>query len=87
MNAARYLRKVARLRERDGDLCWLCEQPIDFGVPPGHRNSPTLDHVIPAVHGGSYADSNIKLAHKLCNHARGDAIRTVHWIPDEEAAA
>jgi 5-methylcytosine-specific restriction endonuclease McrA len=65
-------RQVRALRERDGDDCWLCESPIDFGIAsqldPGFG---TRDHVNPKADGGSDDLANLRLAHRSCNEARG----------------
>ena len=62
--------KVARLRERDGDDCWLCLKTIDFDLVPDHPMSKSLDHVIPRSAGGTWADWNLRLAHRKCNTMR-----------------
>lgn len=62
------------LRTRDGDLCWLCGEPMDFSDRPsggaGDR-SATLDHVVPLGRGGSNEQTNLRLAHAKCNNERG----------------
>ena len=76
MNPGEKRLRFAQLRKRDGDVCWLCGEPIDFSLPrpadarldPG---APTLDHVIPRWKGGSNKVSNLKLAHFACNNRRG----------------
>jgi 5-methylcytosine-specific restriction endonuclease McrA len=67
--SARWKRKVALLRARDGNDCWLCGKPL--GGSPG--GSITLDHVIPRSKGGSNTLDNLRLAHRRCNHRRGNA--------------
>lgn len=68
--------KVKRERARltkDPSLavCWLCGEPIDMHLPPGHKESFTLDHLIPVSRGGSW-DGETKPAHLSCNASRGD---------------
>jgi 5-methylcytosine-specific restriction endonuclease McrA len=64
-------RYVPRLRERDGDDCWLCLEAIDFGLPPLDPLAKSVDHVRPVVHGGRSAIGNLRLAHRRCNERRG----------------
>ena len=59
-----------RLLERDGPGCWICRQPLDLSGPG--PLSPSLDHVIPASRGGDDSDGNARLAHLVCNSARGN---------------
>lgn len=54
---------VEKLLERDGDLCYLCDQPLD-----GERS---IDHVVPLVKGGKDNMSNYRLAHHRCNALKG----------------
>lgn len=60
-----WLRKVRRLRYRDGDDCWLCGHALGTNV--------TLDHVVPKSKGGSNNIENLRLAHFECNQRRGNA--------------
>lgn len=71
--------------ERDGILCWLCDyptDPCDYEMVNDGRTFiagqmyPTLDHVIPLVHGGEHSMANGKLAHKVCNRNKADRILT-----------
>jgi len=65
--------KAVRIRERDGDDCWLCRQEIDFTLTGDDEVwGPSLDHVIPRENGGTWADENIRLAHRQCNASRRD---------------
>lgn len=54
--------------KRDGPNCWLC------GKPFAPKEKPTLDHVVPKSMGGSHQVSNLKIAHYLCNTARGSRL-------------
>lgn len=66
-------RKALRsaLRQRDGDDCHICGGLMVFGNPH-NEDYATIDHLHPHSAGGSNGLSNLKLAHKRCNHARGD---------------
>ena len=55
-----------------GAICYLCGQPITFGLRPWHPSGPSLDHVIPIEAGGDYFDpSNLAPAHYGCNARKG----------------
>jgi hypothetical protein len=61
-----------RLRERDGDYCWLCLKPIDFTITSMEDPMrPSRDHVVPVALGGTDEDQNMRLAHDRCNVGRG----------------
>jgi len=65
-------RQVARLRRRDGDDCWLCREPIDFGIEDDDDDWHwSRDHFIPRSLGGPNTTENMRLAHKWCNSHRG----------------
>ncbi len=55
----------ARLWARDGNICYLCEQELDY-------RTVTLDHVIPLSKNGKDAMSNYKLVHEFCNLEKGN---------------
>lgn len=56
---------IAVLLRDQGDLCWLCTCPM---VP----GDITIDHLHPKSHDGPDELSNLRLAHRACNVARGD---------------
>lgn len=69
-------RLVLRIRERDGDDCWICLTPMNFDVKPDQNgviplDYPTLDHIVPRVEQPNHDISNLKLAHPRCNELRG----------------
>jgi 5-methylcytosine-specific restriction endonuclease McrA len=57
-------RKIARILERDGDLCCYCQQPLGEDM--------TLEHRVASSNGGSEDLDNLKLAHALCNREVGN---------------
>lgn len=61
-----------RIRERDGDACWICGMPMRFrdGARQQHECDASLDHVVLRKDGGANSISNLKLAHRLCNCGR-----------------
>lgn len=73
---------LTKLIERDCGICQLCGEPVDItdgwydengGFHIG-RNYPTVDHIIPLVHGGDNTWDNVQLAHHRCNSAKCDRV-------------
>jgi hypothetical protein len=50
--------------DRDRWRCAICARPLD-------RESATIDHVIPLLHGGSDTRDNVRTACRACNSRRG----------------
>jgi 5-methylcytosine-specific restriction endonuclease McrA len=63
--------KVARLRERDGLLCWLCSKPIDFEAKPNSGKAWSIEHLLAEAHGGPDKMENLVLCHPPCNRVLG----------------
>jgi len=61
-------KRVAALRERDGDDCRRCRRPIRFDLAPGHDKGPKVE--------GGGADEraldDLFLCHGRCNAAGAD---------------
>lgn len=63
---------------RDNGICHICGGECDWNdhtyknrhFKPGNTY-PTIDHVIPLAKGGKHSWANVKLAHFLCNSAKG----------------
>lgn len=72
------------LAARDGWVCWLCEAPVDPDAPPGSAGAGTVDHVVPRSRGGSSDPSNLRLAHRRCNGARGHHLPELAWPAELE---
>jgi hypothetical protein len=68
--------KIDSLRARDGDLCWLCLDPIDFRPEPKKTRRPTLEHLHPKSLGGTDELTNLRLCHPGCNRQLADRPRT-----------
>lgn len=64
------LRSIARLVERDGFLCGICLDPLDFEAAWPDPASVSFDHIAPLSLGGSNAESNLRLTHLACNCSR-----------------
>lgn len=59
--------------ERDGWRCQICKRRVDKRLAWPHPMSPSLDHIIPLTEPGtSHTRHNVRLAHLVCNTARGN---------------
>ena len=72
MNAVAIPSKLDRLRERDGDSCWLCLGKLDFAAVPNSKKAPTKEHLIPRSDGGTDTLDNLVLCHPGCNKQLGN---------------
>lgn len=65
--------KIERLvvGERDGWVCWLCEELVDPALSYPDPKSLSVDHVVPLSRGGSHTYANVRAAHLDCNVKRG----------------
>jgi len=59
--------KVAKIKARDGNECYLCNMPLT-------EEDMTMEHLIPKSKGGSSRIDNLKLAHGRCNVLKGDRL-------------
>lgn len=57
---------------RDGWMCQICSEPVDYAADPRSDWYPTLDHILPRSRGGSHEFTNLRTAHRWCNSVRGD---------------
>ena len=71
MNSRRKHQKINYLLRNQGNICKLCNKPINVALSPEHFMSVTLDHKLPRSFEGSNNIKNLQLAHKKCNLARG----------------
>lgn len=60
-------RRIAALRDRDGDSCSRCRRPLRFDLTPGHDSGPKIEQIAP---GAPDALDNLLLTHRRC-HAEG----------------
>jgi hypothetical protein len=54
---------VIAIMERDGSDCWFCGKPLNGDV--------SLEHLRPLALGGTWDETNLALAHRVCNKAAG----------------
>jgi hypothetical protein len=64
-------RRVASLRQRDGDSCRRCRRPIRFDLQRGHDKGPKIELIVPGD-GGDELLENLCLCHGRCNAAGAD---------------
>lgn len=69
-------RRRQQVRERDGDLCWICGAVVHEGLPSDSPARATIDHVRERALGGSNDLSNLRLAHFVCNANRSNSHTT-----------
>lgn len=65
---------LKKLYMRDKGTCWLCGGQCDYSANQNSQDYPSIDHIVPIACGGKDEWSNIKLAHRGCNSARGARI-------------
>lgn len=64
---------ITRLMARDGDGCSICGSRLDRSVREvNHPRCISFDHILPRSRGGTTELSNLRLAHRDCNSARGN---------------
>jgi len=59
-------RRLAELRQRDGDDCARCRRPLRFDLPAGHDQGARIEPVVPRAAGGTKALANHRLCHGRC---------------------
>lgn len=79
---------IARICERDGWTCHICQGLIRRELKFPHPLSRSVDHVLPLALGGRHEDGNLKAAHLRCNCRKGSMIaRQSARIAQEVAGA
>lgn len=63
---------VQSLAERDGTKCNICLKPVNMSKSGLDPLGPTIDHLLPVSKGGTNDSTNLALAHRRCNTARGN---------------
>ena len=59
------------VRMAHGDICYLCNEKINFRLKHPNPKSPSLDHVIPLSRGGTHTLDNAAMVHYVCNQKKG----------------
>jgi 5-methylcytosine-specific restriction endonuclease McrA len=71
-NGSKY-RRLRRQVLASDDRCCLCGGYVDRSLRSPHPMSATVEHLIPISKGGGvYAESNLGIAHRICNLRRGN---------------
>lgn len=65
-------RRIAALRERDGDSCRRCRRPMRFDLPHGHDKGPAIESIMAGVDPQAEALEDHFLCHVRCNAAGAD---------------
>ncbi len=65
---------VGDVFERSGWICGLCDDPVDQDLRYPDPLSASLDHIVPGPFGGRHEDSNVQLAHLVCNKRKGNQL-------------
>jgi len=65
-------RRVAALRQRDGESCRRCRRPIRFDLPRGHDKGPKIEQIGASDSGTEELLDNLCLCHSRCNAAGAD---------------
>jgi len=68
-----------------GNVCYLCQKPIDLDAPrriyDGEGLGLQLDHVLPISKGGKEDIFNIRPTHSICNLLKKD--KPLMTVPDK----
>lgn len=67
-------------------ICGLCGDPIDPELKHPHRQSATLDHIVPISKGGPHTMANCQPAHYSCNASKRDRVSDVEVLPLQSAS-
>lgn len=59
-----------QIGDRDGWVCWLCEDPIEQSYSYPDPRAPSVDHVRPLCDEGTSTLDNLRITHWACNHNR-----------------
>lgn len=65
-------KRIAALRQRDGDNCRRCRRTIRFDLQPGHDKGPKFETVFDGATDDVETIDNLCLCHGRCNAAGAD---------------
>lgn len=69
---------LKKLWRRDNGVCQICGKPCDWSDRSWNEYCgplyPSIDHIIALANGGGHVQSNVQLAHMICNSEKGDGI-------------
>lgn len=73
--------------ERDGWICWVCDQPVDPSTSVNDDRGPSVDALVSnaksgkAARGKAAAGVGERLAHRACNTKKGAVKAVIAWPP------
>jgi|ERR1051326_2649289 5-methylcytosine-specific restriction endonuclease McrA len=70
---------IAVLYARDGGICQLCLETVDYELRGRHPMQKSIDHIIPISRGGRHGYANTQLAHLECNIKKGNRMPGVMY--------
>ncbi len=65
---------AAKVYERDGWICGICDTPVDPALAYPDPMSVSLDHIVPLSLGGEHTEANTRCSHLTCNVRRGNRV-------------
>ena len=72
--------RLEDIGERDGWLCWLCDEPVDPKMSVNDSRGPSLDsRITRAKSKGMKPGSTDRLAHRGCNTKKGAIAAVIAW--------
>ena len=66
---------ISFVRSLEGQLCYLCNEPVFTNVVAHHPTTMTLHRICPGKMGGEYTKENTTVCHFQCNTAMGTRTR------------
>lgn len=69
------------LMRRHKGKCAYCDRRVSTLLPPDHALRATREHLVPKSRGGSGKLSNLVLACRQCNEARGNQVPSEKTAP------
>jgi hypothetical protein len=84
INGAKWRKLKARVL-REEDRCHHCGVPVSARTPPGHDNSPEVDHLLPVTELPDlmFTRSNVVLSCRKCNRRKGTSATAEVGPPQE----
>ncbi len=64
----------ALIAERTNWMCGICGEPVDRAKRHPDPAYGSIDHIVPLSNGGSNDESNLQIAHLLCNLRKGNSL-------------
>lgn len=77
--------KLDEVGERDGWVCWVCDQPVDSSKSVNDDRGPSVDALVSnaksakAARGKGASNATERLAHRACNTKKGAVKAVIAW--------